>query len=81
MVRAKLQLNSITQHSYSKELRTLHFDAVHDTSTPENERFTKYTPSGHFDMTVDNPEALAQFELGVSYYVDFTPVPTKPGSD
>jgi len=70
-VRAKFTLQSITQFQGSyKELK---FGAVYDTSTPENERFTKATPSGQITMSIDNPAALEQFEIGKSYYLDFTP--------
>lgn len=41
----------------------------------EDGRFTKYTPSGNITMHVDNPNAEVQFEVGKSYYVDFTPAP------
>lgn len=39
----------------------------------ENARFTKATPWGEIRMGIDNPAALAQFEAGKDYYVDFTP--------
>lgn len=39
----------------------------------EDGRFTKATPWGELKMTVDNPNAAIQFELGKSYYLDFTP--------
>lgn len=40
----------------------------------DNESWSKYTPSGKLEMTVTNPAAVAQFELGKAYYIDFTPV-------
>jgi hypothetical protein len=39
----------------------------------ENKTFWKYTPSGVIDMSITNPDAVNQFELGKEYYVDFTP--------
>ena len=42
---------------------------------PEDQRFSKATPSGSLRMQVDNPAALEQFEPGKAYYLDFTPVP------
>jgi hypothetical protein len=47
-------------------------NAIHDTSTEENRRFTKATPWANLEMTVDNPKAW--LEVGEHYYVDFTPV-------
>ena len=71
-VRAKFQLHSITSHSWGSG-KTLKFGAIYDTSTEDNKRFCKATPSGTFEMMVDNQDALDKFELGKFYYVDFTP--------
>jgi hypothetical protein len=70
MVRGKFTLNSTTNHSYGGQ--TFNFSAVYDTGTEENKRFAKATPSGTLQMTVDNPPAQAFFELGKSYYLDFS---------
>ena len=40
---------------------------------PGNESWSKYTPGGSIEMTINNPEALEQFKLGAEYFVDFTP--------
>ena len=39
-----------------------------------NKDWSKYTPQGSLEMTVTNPAAIAGFELGQCYYLDFTPV-------
>ncbi len=39
----------------------------------EDGRFTKATPWGELRMTVDNPNAAIQFEVGQKFFVDFTP--------
>lgn len=70
-VRAKFQLQSITHNAWGGKV--LRFGVIYDTSTEENRRFTKATPSGHMEMTIDNPAAIEQFELGKYYYTDFTP--------
>jgi hypothetical protein len=76
-VRAKMRLTSIQQHEWNQgQTKTLRFQCEYDTTTPEDQRFQKATPSGEIQMMVDNPEALKQFELGRHYYVDFSPVPT-----
>ena len=41
----------------------------------ENDRFYKYTPSGHVVLGTINPEAAEQFEVGDQFYVDFTKAP------
>lgn len=75
-VRAKLKLTSISDSKWSKDSpthKTLKFTAQYDTSIPEDRRFQQATPSGSCEMAIDNPAALAAFELGCDYYVDFTP--------
>lgn len=74
-IRAKFQLQEIRQHiGWSPTTRTLVFRPQYDTSTPEDQRFCKATPSGEFTMLVDNPLALANLELGRQYYFDINPV-------
>ncbi len=38
-----------------------------------NKTWSKYTPSGHLQITITNPSAIEAFEKGKSYYLDFTP--------
>lgn len=75
-VRAKLRLTQVTDYKWGKDAkphRTLRFEAQYDDSIPEDQRFQQATPSGHAELQIDNPAALAQFEHGKAYYVDFTP--------
>jgi len=72
MVRGKFQLQAITKHSWSPTAQTFVFQAVCADHIEENKRFHKYTPSGQLSMTVDNPPAQEFFELGKSYYLDFS---------
>jgi hypothetical protein len=70
-VRAKFTVTEVTHmQGTSKRLK---FTAQYDSSIPEDQRFQKATPWGQFEMVVDNPAALEQFELGKAYYLDFTP--------
>jgi hypothetical protein len=39
----------------------------------ENDNFYRYTPAGSLALSVINSEAVKQFELGRSYYVDVSP--------
>lgn len=68
-VRAKFVVNSVTM--YSDTYGKVEMTAVHDTSTPENGRFTKATPSGKLEMYIDNPSALGVFKPGQKFYLDF----------
>jgi hypothetical protein len=72
MVRAKVKLVSKVQHHWGST--TLRFDCQYDDTIPEDKRFQKATPSGHAEFMIDNPTAVAFFELGKNYYVDFIEV-------
>lgn len=46
----------------------------------DNKEWASATPSGQIDMTIRNDHALAQFEPGDEFFVDFTPAPKgQPG--
>jgi hypothetical protein len=68
-VRAKVRCNA-------KSANEVHFHTVYEpdgTKNDENARFTKATPWGDISLGIDNPAAIAQFEVNKEYYVDFTP--------
>ncbi len=74
-VRAKFQcqsINHIMTHSPGEQTAILTFAPVYGNGK-ENESWSKYTPQGKLEMTVTNPAAVAAFEVGKSYYLDFTP--------
>ena len=71
--RCKLQLSSIKSFMYSS--KELQFQAIYDSTTPEDVRFAKATPSGNVTLMVDNPAVLEQMVIGKYYYVDISPVP------
>lgn len=75
-VRAKFQcqsVNHILTHSPGDQTAILTFAPVYDNGKGENATWSKYTPQGKLEMTVTNPAAVAAFEVGKSYYLDFTP--------
>jgi hypothetical protein len=72
-VRAKFKLTKVMTEKYAPsypEQVTLVFEAQYDDTIEEDRRFAKATPTGRFEMRVDNPTALAFFELGKTYYFD-----------
>jgi hypothetical protein len=70
-VRAKFKLTEITATAWGG--KRLKFSCEYDSTIPEDQRFQKATPSGSIEMQIDNPAAVEQFELGKTYYADFTP--------
>lgn len=73
MVRAKFQVNKL--EILSNEQVNVHMNAV---SGEDNKSWSKWTPSGNLSISITNPEASKQFEVGKSYYLDFSPVPDAP---
>lgn len=78
-MRAKVKLNAIQPNQGSE---TLTFNPVCKTDgydktkgLDEDNTFAKYSPSGQFIITITNPALLGAFNVGETYYVDFTPVP------
>lgn len=72
-VRAKFRVDSVV--SYEGEAKTVNLRAINDNSTEENRRFTKYTPYGKAEVTIDNPAIIGEFWPGREFYLDFVPVP------
>lgn len=71
--RAKFQCLSVTDHGWNKTVR---LQVVFSRKEgEENYDFTKATPNGTVEMTIDNPNASVQFVPQRHYYVDFTECP------
>jgi len=68
--RCKLKCTAIENYEHSSKRYT--FDAVYDSGIEEDRRFAKASPSGKFEIYIDNPSAQAFFEIGKSYYFDAT---------
>ena len=68
--------NGSTDHSRPEQVekRTLNMTPVYsDDPKDENRAFWDATPTGSLQLGVVNQEAWKHFEIGKTYYVDFTP--------
>lgn len=76
-VRAKMKCDEITQRvnwsNSDKPMEIVKLRAVSDGS-PENKRWAAASPSGTFEIQIDNPDALKQFKVGKSYFIDINEV-------
>jgi len=72
-VRCKFVCASILVTSGTQREITLR--AQYDNTIPEDQAFTKYTPSGEFKFTIDNPAINDFYVPGQAYYLDLVPVP------
>jgi len=62
------------RNSTTVEIRTVKLAPVYGNGDPEHEntKFWQASPSGRIELGTINPAAWEHFELGKSYYVDFT---------
>jgi hypothetical protein len=68
-MRAKFRCNNVVP---SGEQIQAQLSAVADDGTEENARYHKYTPYGALMLAIDNPNLVTFFEVGKSYYLDFS---------
>ena len=77
-VRAKFKVDSITTRAHWQKdkghIGTVSLMPVTGGSE-ENAKFYDATPGGKIELGTVNAAALAHFEIGREFYVDFTPVP------
>jgi hypothetical protein len=83
-VRAKFKLSGVkteavgTADGKENIVYTLEFRTVSqgdEKLDAENKVFWKYSPGGSISLNCINPGAMAQFEIGKFYYVDFSQAP------
>lgn len=80
-VRAKFVVHAVVASAWGERSEHNPNPPLHHTikfipvSGEANKVWSEATPSGHIEMLVTNPAAVAQFVLGVDYFVDFTPAP------
>lgn len=71
-IRAKFMVSAITEHAWGTTMVKL--ETRYDESIPEDQRLYDATPSGNFEMMVNNPKALEQLKLGEFFYIDLIPI-------
>lgn len=83
MVRCKMRCIEVTESSSSYggppvESKRVKLSAVADEA---NKSWSKWTPGGDVSLTINNPDAFAQFKVGEFYFVDFTVAPAKEADE
>jgi hypothetical protein len=78
MVRCKMRCIEVAKRSYypGEAQETVKLQPVHGKG---NETWSAATPSGSVELAITNPAALAQFEVGGEYMVDFERIPAPAG--
>lgn len=74
--RCKFNVQSVTD--FGGNQRRINLAAICDSSVPEDQAFTKYTPNGNIEISITNPAAFGVFVPGKQVYVDFLPIEDPP---
>jgi hypothetical protein len=75
VVRAKFQCLEV-KHLHQTDPNGVHVEvrlAPVYGNGEDNKSWSKWTPAGELKMTITNPSAAEQFDIGKTYYLDFTP--------
>jgi len=74
--RAKMVVSEISTNRYNVNNGTvkIRLECQYDPTIPEDQKFFSMTPTGHFEMTVNNPAVIEQLQLGKFFYLDLVPV-------
>lgn len=73
--RCKFRCSNVTKLGDSGAI-AVEMDSHYDEPlSREDHAFSKATPAGRFNATIDNPNVVPLFEVGRHYYLDITPVP------
>jgi hypothetical protein len=83
MVRAKFKVTRVskTADNYGTSTHSADVVELHAAMGEENKSWSKWTPGGQITMTINNPDALNQFQPGEFFFVDFTPAPAKEADE
>lgn len=78
-MRAKMRVGAITPLPGGQEALTMFgvskSEAYPEDGGDENNTYAKFSPSAEFRLHLANPALVGTFEIGETFYVDFTPAP------
>lgn len=67
--RAKVKVDSVTDDGYADTIKCSPVCG----GTPEDNSYSKATPSGSIELRISNDQLRGQIKPGAVFYVDFTP--------
>ena len=84
-MRAKMKITDITTNEDGDQ-EDLNLSAVckgqyDETGTDENNTFARFTPAAELQMSIMNPALHGKFNVGDTYYLDFTVADGKPHAE
>lgn len=70
-IRCKMRLQNVFAREWGGAKAI--FNCEYDARIEEDRVFTKATPTGSAEFSIDNPKAAEQLVIGRTYYFDITP--------
>lgn len=78
-MRAKMRVGAIIPNLGGTEVLTMFgvskSEAYPEDGSDENNTYARFSPSATFQLHLANPELVGTFEVGDTFYVDFTVAP------
>jgi hypothetical protein len=72
--RCKFRITNILNTEPESTAKRIVFETHYDDTIPEDQAFTKYTPTGRMDVVIDNAAVTEKYVVGGFVYVDITPI-------
>lgn len=75
-IRAKMFVNSVKRHANSSggiEMEEVQLSAVYGKEGTANSKWSKYTPNGKLEMSINNPDCFGKILPGAFFFVDLIP--------
>ena len=69
-IRCKMTLSAVIAQQWGGAKAIFH--TQYDPAIPDDQAFTKATPTGMAEFQIDNPKAAEQLVIGKAYYFDIT---------
>ena len=66
-IKAKMVVDSITHRQHGNA--SVRLECQYDESIREDQRFYDATPSGHIEMTINNPAVIEKLQPGKAFYL------------
>lgn len=74
MIKARCKFTVSDVTDYMGTQKRVRLNTSYDPTVPEDIAFTKYTPCGFIDVTLENPAVFNMMKQGAQFYVDFIPI-------
>jgi hypothetical protein len=72
-MKARCKFRVVAVTDFGNDNKLVKLTTQYDQTLPEDQSFSRYTPSGTIEVQISNPAVLPMFEPGRDFYVDLVP--------